>query len=102
MNEVKVSGKVLNCFISENSGALVVKIAVSHEHIMGKYSDHIESVFKVFMIDERKIPAVDVMTGDTVMVTGYLKVDHTISPRGNDHQALKVYATDIEVIRRRK
>lgn len=99
MNEVRLTGRVLNAYEHELSGAFITKIAVRHDHIVGKQSISCESVFNVIMLDETKIKTADWKTGDTVMVTGYLKVDFKKSAKGNEHQKLMVYATEIEIIK---
>lgn len=90
MNEVRVTGKVLNCY-KHDTGAFICKLAVLNER------ENCESVFNTVMQDKRKIDSLDVKKGDTVLLTGYLKVDHKRSMTGNDHQTLRVYATEIEV-----
>lgn len=97
MNEVRLTGKVLNCYIDDRTQNFVAKLAVSHDHIVGKQTISCESVFSVIMTDERKIPHLDVRQGDTVLVEGYLKVDIKRSLTGNEHKNLRVYATNIEV-----
>lgn len=99
MNEVRVTGKVLNIYVHDMTGALITKIAVRHDHIVGRQSISCESVFNVVMVDESKIKLVDCKAGDIVMVTGYLKVDFKKSEKGNEHQKLTVYATEIEVVK---
>ena len=99
MNEVRLTGRVLNAYEHELSGAFITKIAVRHDHIVGRQSISCESVFNVIMLDEAKIKTADWKTGDTVMITGYLKVDFKKSAKGNEHQKLMVYATEIEIIK---
>lgn len=99
MNEVRLTGRVLNAYKHDLSGAFITKIAVRHDHIIGRQSISCESVFNVVMLDEAKINLADWKTGDTIMVTGYLKVDFKKSARGNEHQKLTVYATEIEIVR---
>lgn len=99
MNDVRLTGRVLNAYRHDLSGAFITKIAVRHDHIVGRQSISCESVFNVVMLDEAKINLADWKTGDTVMVTGYLKVDFKKSERGNEHQKLMVYATDIEIVK---
>ena len=98
MNEVKLIGNVLNCYIHSGTGALIVKIAVMHDHIIGKVKETCESVFNVIMQDEEKIKTTDIMQGDRISVDGYLKMNHKRSKSGNEHHTLKVYATDIKVL----
>ena len=101
MNEVRLTGRVLNCYIHDK-GAFICKIAVKHEHYIGNYTTTEESVFNTVMQNERKIKTLDVKKGDTVLLTGYLKLDHNISAGGNDHQTTRIYATDIEVTKPKK
>ena len=99
MNDVRLTGKVLNCYIHDATGALIVKIAVRHDHYVGKQTVSVESVFNVVMLDETKIKTIDIATGDLIDITGYLKVDFKESKKGNEHRKLMVYATDIKVIK---
>ena len=101
MNHVVLTGKVLNCYIHDRTGAFICKIAVTHEHIVGKQSFSCESVFNVVMQDDRKIKHLDVSQGAQIQVDGYIKVDITKSLAGNEHRKLTVYATNIEVIRQK-
>lgn len=97
MNELRLTGKVLNCYVHDMTGALITKVAVPHEHFVNKQSISCESVFNTVMLDEEKIRHADWKKGDTVLITGYIKVDHKQSMTGTEHQSLKVYATNIEV-----
>ena len=99
MNDVRLTGRVLNTYFHELSGALITKIAVRHDHIVGRQVISCESVFNTVMLDEAKMKTADWKTGDDVMITGYLKVDFKKSPKGNEHSKLMVYATEIEVVR---
>ena len=99
MNEVRLTGRVLNVYIHEQTGALITKIAVPHDHKIGTQSIRCESIFNTVMTDTAKIETVDVMQGDKVMITGHLKVDFKKTVGGNERQFLKVYADDIEVIK---
>ena len=101
MNRVVLTGKVLNCYIHDKTGAFICKLSVVHAHIVGKQSFSCESVFNVVMQDERKIDHLDVMQGDKVQVEGYVKVDITKSLAGNEHKKLTVYATEIEVVKQK-
>ena len=55
MNVVKLTGRVLNAYKHDLSGAFITKIAVRHDHIVGRQSISCESVFNVVMLDEAKI-----------------------------------------------
>lgn len=99
MNEVKLTGKVLNCYVNEQTGALITKVAVPHDHVIGTQNIRCESVFNTIMTDDKAIKKTDVMQGDKVLITGHLKLDHKQSLSGNDHQSLKVYADEIEVVK---
>ena len=92
MNELRVTGKVLNRYVHE-SGVGICKIAVPHEHDVIGLSVSGESVFNVIMIDRHKFDNLDFRKGDTVLVTGYIKADYN----NTGHKSLKVYATNIEV-----
>lgn len=101
-NKVLLTGKVLNCYIHEVTGALIMKLAVTHEHKAGKKTISVESVFNTVMCDDEAIAKTDVQQGDIVNLTGYLKMDHKESDNGNVHQKLMVYATEVIVEKRKK
>lgn len=99
LNKIQLEGKVLNCYIHNGTGAFICKIAVPHEHILGNTKITCESVFNTVMHDEKMIKQLDVMQGDKVLLEGYLKLDHKTTLGGNDHQTVRVYATDIQVVK---
>lgn len=95
MNEVRMTGKVLNIYRDNLSDALITKVAVIHDHFIGNSNKtmRVESKFTTVMTDESRISRVDAKPGDKVMITGYIKQDFTNS----NHQKNMIYATDIEV-----
>ena len=96
-NELYLTGKVLNSHISTKTGALVIKIAVTHKHFMLKGQiAHNESVFTVLVNDEQLIRTTKLKQGDEVSLKCYLNVDHMVSLSGNDHPTVKIYCTEIE------
>ena len=97
MNEVRLTGKVLNCYIDDRTQNFVAKLAVSYNHTIGRHTIGYESIIPVIMADEHKIPHLDVRQRDTVLVEGYLHLEEKISQKGNSHKTLRVYATNIEV-----
>lgn len=99
-NKLFLTGKVLNCYIAQ-TGALIVKLTVLHEHKVGKQVVSVESVFNTIMVDDDQISVTDVQAGDVVNLVGYIKLDHKKSLSGNDHQFLKIYASSIEVVKRK-
>lgn len=101
MNLLKLSGRVLNCYIHD-SGALITKVAVPHDHNVGTQTIRCESIFNTIMTDKEKIQESDVMKGDTVEITGHLKLDLVETKGGNERKTVKVYADDIEVIKEKK
>lgn len=96
MNEVRLTGKVLNAYKKDNS-CLIAKIACTHEHTLGIEKIRCESIFSVVMTDTAKINSVEFSVGDTVLVTGYLKVDFRLSNTGQERKKLTIYATNIEI-----
>ena len=101
MNEVKLSGTVLNCYIHAPTDALIIKLAVPHNHYIGKTVIGCEPAFTVIMNDADKIKNISVSTGEEIMITGYLHLDikvtkSTKSDRENIHKIIKVFATDIK------
>lgn len=96
MNEVRLTGKVLNAYQKDNS-CLIAKIACTHEHILGTEKIRCESIFSVVMTDSTKINLVEFSVGDTVLVTGYLKIDFRLSNTGQERKKLTIYATNIEI-----
>ena len=96
MNEVKLTGKVLNIYRSNLSEALITKVSVMHDHFIGNSNKtmRVESKFNTVMTDESKISLVDAKKGDMVLITGYIKQDFNKS----DHDKNMIYATSIEVV----
>ena len=93
-NRVEIEAKALNCYMS-NRDALITKIAITNSHNFGGVVDNTENVFNVIMTDKKQIAKTFVQKGDTVSITGHLKVD--VNDSG--HKGLKVYADEIEVIK---
>jgi len=93
-NKVEVEGKVLNCYMAD-SEAFITKIAITSPHNFGGVVTNAESVFNTIMTDKKQIAKTSIQKGDTVLITGHLKVD--INSSG--HKGLKVYADCIEVIK---
>lgn len=98
MNEVRLSGKVLKAYLKDD-GIFVVRLAVKYEHKIGAENIRCESVFSVLMADTAKARHLDVIAGDTVLVTGYLRVDFRLSSTGQERQRMHIYANDIEVVK---
>jgi len=101
LNEVKLSGRVLNCYI-HNTGALITKVAVPHDHCVGSDTIRCESIFNTIMTDRTKIETSDVMKGDTVEIKGHLKLDLVETSGGNERKTVKIYADDIKVLKEKK
>jgi hypothetical protein len=93
-NKVEVEGKVLNCYMTDTD-ALIIRVCVVSPHNFGNGLQNTESVFNTIMIDKKQIAKTVISQGDTVSITGHLKVD--INATG--HKGLKVYADEIEVIK---
>lgn len=96
MNEVRLSGKVTKAFL-KNDGAFVIRLAVKYDHKIGSETVRCESTFSVVMADTEKARHLDVIAGDTVLVTGYLRIDFRLSNTGQERYKLTIYASDIEV-----
>ena len=94
-NEVRLAGKVLNAYMSD-TGAFICKILVPHEHYVGNQKMDCESVFTTVMTDDVSIRRTDIIQGDKVLLTGYIKLDFKRTLGGNQHQKLQIYATEIE------
>lgn len=95
MNEVRLSGKVTKAYTK--NGTFLMRIACKYDHKIGTEIIRCESSFPVIMSDTEKVKHLDVLTGDTVLVTGYLRVDFRLSNTGQERQKLNIYASDIEV-----
>ena len=93
-NRVELEGKVLNCYISDTE-AFITKVAITNPHDYGGIIDYPESVFNTIMTDKKQIAKTSIQKGDTVSITGHLKLDTNSS----GHKGLKVYADKIEVIK---
>ena len=96
MNEVRMTGKVLNIYRDSMSDALITKVAVIHDHFIGNSNKtmRVESKFTTVMTNEEQIGKVYAQAGDKVLITGYIKQDFTAS----NHQKNMIYATNIEVV----
>lgn len=98
MNEIKLTGRLLNIYQDSKSENLVAKIAVMHDHKIGYETIRVESVFTAIMSDFSKISTIDAKAGDNVMLTGYLKVDFKQTLGGNEHKKVMIYFTNLEVL----
>lgn len=96
MNEVRLSGKVTKAY-TKNDGIFVMRIACKYDHKIGTQTIRCESSFPVIMSDTAKASHLDVIAGDMVLVTGYLRVDFRLSSTGQERQKLNIYASEIEV-----
>lgn len=98
MNEVRLSGKVTKAY-KKDDGTFIARIACKYDHKIGTETMRCESVFSVVMGDTAKARHLDVIVGDTVLVTGYLKIDFRLSKTGQERQKLSIYASEIELIK---
>lgn len=96
MNEVRLAGKVTKAY-TKDDGTFVMRIACKYDHKIGTQTIRCESSFPVIMTDTAKARHLDVIAGDIVLVTGYLRVDFRLSNTGQERQKLNIYATEIEV-----
>lgn len=101
MNMVSLTGKVLNCYYKADTDAFITKLAVPHEHKIGKHKMTVESVFNIVMVDSDKIKTVDIAQGDTVLVEGHLNLDIKTNLSGNQNKKVMIYADNIEVTKRK-
>ncbi len=97
MNEVKLSGKVMNAYVHNTTGFLMVVIACVHEHTVNGYKDVCESIIRGCLPDKVKSRKLDIQKGDMVEMTGYLKQDHSLTSGGNEHKKVTLYLTDIHL-----
>lgn len=97
-NEVVFEGNVLNCYIDDQTGALIVKMAVYFGHHVGKHLVPTESVFKIVMAVKNAIKNTDIRQGQYVRMIGYVKIDFKFSDRGNKHDTIRIYALKYEVL----
>jgi len=98
MNELKLSGKVLNCYIDER-GWFVCTIAVKHQHRINGVDIDSESILRTFLADKEKSAHVDVIRGDQVMITGYLRKDIRLSNTGKERSDVNIYIKEIELVK---
>ncbi|UKI53161.1 MAG: hypothetical protein L6V86_08740 [Treponema sp.] len=96
MNEVRLSGKVTKAYIKDD-GTFIMRLACKYDHKIGAETIRCESSFPVIMSDTAKTKHLDVIAGDKVLVTGYLRVDFRLSKTGQERQKLNIYASEIEV-----
>lgn len=97
MNEVRLTGKVLNAYINEN-GHFTCTVAVVHDHYVDGFNNVSESVFRAFLADKAKSEHVDIIKGDRVMITGYLRLDRRLSNTGNERKHVNLYIKEIELV----
>lgn len=97
MNEVRITGKVLNIYEDNRTHNIVCKLSVPHTHVTGNQSLVVESIFKCIVADDSCKRKVDAQKGDHVLLTGYLKQDITMSLTGNTHERNMVYVKELEV-----
>lgn len=97
-NELILEGNVLNCYIDNQTGALIVKMAVCFDHHIGKHIILDEKVFKIIMTDEKAIKETDIRQGQYVRMTGYVRLDYKISEKGNKHDYIHLYALKYEAL----
>lgn len=95
VNEVRLVGTVLNAYMSD-TGAFICKLLFPHEHYVGNQKMDCESVFITVMTDDISIRRTDIIKGDKVLLTGYLKLDYKRTLGGNQHQIVQIYTTEIE------
>lgn len=101
MNRLEITGKVLNCYITEHTEALIIRIADVHKHNERGVEMDTESVYNVIMTDPKEIEKVDVQQGDKVKIDAHIKMYKKYSGGGNSHESIKVYADAVEVIERK-
>lgn len=101
MNRLEIYGKVLNCYITDHTETLVMRIADVHKHNERGIEMDVESVYNVIMTDPKKIEKVEVQQGDIVRIDAHIKMYKRYSGGGNTHETLKVYADEVEVVNRK-
>lgn len=97
MNEVRLTGKVLNAYTNEN-GHFTCTVAVVHDHYVDGFNNVSESVFRAFLADKERSKRIDVIKGDRVMITGYLRLDRRLSNTGNERKHVNLYIKEIELV----
>ena len=101
MNEIRLTGKVLSCYIDKR-GFFSAIIANVHEHSVNGQTDTIESVFRAVLPHVEKSKHIDIIKGDKVLVTGYLKTDRSVSAGGNEHRRNNIYIKEIDIVKPKK
>ncbi len=96
MNELKLSGKVVNAYINEEK-SLVVVLSVMHDHVVNNTSIRFNSVFRCFMTDPYKISSCPVQKDDFIEVYGHLKLDFRVSKTGQERKHVNIYADEIRI-----
>lgn len=97
MNEVRLTGKVLNAYINDN-GHFTCTVAVVHDHYVDGFNNVSESVFRAFLANKERSKRIDVIKGDKVMITGYLRLDRRLSNTGNERKHVNLYIKEIELV----
>ena len=98
MNELRITGRVLNAYVNE-SGHFTCVIACMHDHYVNGFNTTSESVFRAFLPDVERSKHIDIIKGDEVLLTGYIRLDNRVSATGVRHQRLNVYIRDIELVK---
>lgn len=96
MNEVRMSGKVLNAYIAEDSGWYVITMAVVHNHKVNGLDVPSETVIRGYIADNEKAKDVDILTGDKISIKGYIRQDIRISKTGKTRDHLQLYIEEWE------
>lgn len=97
MNELIITGKVLNAYINDN-GHFTCTIATVHDHFVDGFNYVDETIFRCFLPNREKSKAIDIIKGDKVKMTGYIKQDHYLNKNGKPRKKLNIYAKSIELI----
>ena len=101
MNELRISGKVLEAYINDY-GHLTVTLAVVHDHVVDGYNNTTESILRCFLADKERSKSIEVEKGDRVEITGYLRQDRRLSPSGQERKRVNIYIKDIKKLERYK
>ena len=98
INELRIDGKVLNSYVNDD-GYFICTIANVHDHVVDGFNNVSESVFRAFLMDKGKSAHLDIQKGDKVLITGYLRQDHSMTRSGNEHKRTNLYIKDIELVK---
>lgn len=98
MNEVHLTGKVMNAYVNAD-GYFTCIFSNVHDHHVNGFNDISESVFRGFLPDTERSKHISIVKGDRVMITGHLRQDRKITSGDNERKRINLYIDEIELVK---